>query len=80
MKTIHDILTLGDPRLYENCEPVSREELPQVMEWVQQLHEAMEDIPKVPAKNSPNDSAHLKENPAQIVKELSRICTIYNRF
>jgi peptide deformylase len=34
MKIINDILTLGDPRLYENCEPVSREELPQVMEWV----------------------------------------------
>lgn len=47
MKTIHDILTLGDPRLYENCEPVSQEELPAVMEWIQQLHEAMEDIRKV---------------------------------
>jgi secreted protein with Ig-like and vWFA domain len=80
MKTIHDILNLGDPRLYESCEQVSREELPQVMEWVQQLHEAMEDIRKVPAKNSSNESAHLKENTAQIVKELSRICTIYNRF
>jgi|GEM_PF-2500400 len=80
MKTIHDILTLGDPRLYENCEPVSQEELPAVMEWVQQLHEAMEDIRKVPAKNSSNESAYIKENTAQIVKELSCICTIYNRF
>jgi peptide deformylase len=34
MKTIHNILTLGDPRLYENCEPVRQEELPAVMEWV----------------------------------------------
>jgi len=50
------------------------------MEWVQQLHEAMEDIRKVPAKNSSNESAYIKENTAQIVKELSRIYTIYNRF
>jgi peptide deformylase len=47
MKTIHDILTLGDPRLYENCEPVSQEELPLVGEWIKYLHEAMEDIRKV---------------------------------
>jgi peptide deformylase len=47
MKTIHDILTLGDPRLYENCEPVRQEELSQVMECVQQLHEAMANIRKV---------------------------------
>ncbi|MFC3879509.1 peptide deformylase [Algoriphagus namhaensis] len=47
MKTIHDILKLGDPRLYEVCEPVSREELPLVEAWVQQLHEAMEDIRRV---------------------------------
>lgn len=47
MKTIHDILTLGDPRLYENCEPVRLEELPDVIEWAQQLHEAMEDIRRV---------------------------------
>jgi peptide deformylase len=47
MKTIHDILKLGDPRLYEVCEPVLEEELDQVPEWTQQLHEAMEDIRKV---------------------------------
>jgi len=47
MKTIHDILKLGDPRLYQTCEPVLRSELPQVAEWTQQLHEAMEDIRRV---------------------------------
>jgi peptide deformylase len=46
MKTVEDILKLGDPRLYENCEPFTRDELPQVMEWVKDLHEAMEDIRK----------------------------------
>jgi len=44
MKSIDDILKLGDPRLYEICEPVREEELPQVSAWVQDLHEAMEDI------------------------------------
>ncbi len=44
MKTIHDILKLGDPRLYERCEPVLESDLPLVPEWIQQLHEAMEDI------------------------------------
>lgn len=47
MKTINDILKLGDPRLYEVCEPVDKSELPQVLDWVTQLHEAMEDIRKV---------------------------------
>ena len=47
MKTIHDILKLGDPRLYEVCTPVLREELPEVPVWIQQLHEAMEDVRRV---------------------------------
>ncbi|MDX5340570.1 MAG: peptide deformylase [Cyclobacteriaceae bacterium] len=47
MKTIHDILKLGDPRLYEVCEPVSKADLPQVAKWTKQLHEAMEDIRRV---------------------------------
>lgn len=47
MKTIHDILKLGDSRLYEICDPVLESELNQVSNWVQQLHEAMEDIRKV---------------------------------
>ncbi|WP_373494910.1 peptide deformylase [Aquiflexum sp.] len=44
MKTTDDILKLGDPRLYEICEPVLKEELPIVQAWVKDLHEAMEDI------------------------------------
>ena len=47
MKTIHDILKLGDPRLYEVCAPVLREELSEVPGWIQQLHEAMEDVRRV---------------------------------
>ncbi len=47
MKTIHDILKLGDPRLYQICEPVLESELRQVPAWAQQLHEAMEDIRRV---------------------------------
>jgi peptide deformylase len=47
MKTIHDILKLGDPRLYEVCTPVLREELVEVPGWIQQLHEAMEDVRRV---------------------------------
>ncbi|WP_291782752.1 peptide deformylase [Cecembia sp.] len=46
MKTVGDILKLGDPRLYETCEPVQKEELPLVKNWVKDLHEAMEDIRK----------------------------------
>jgi len=47
MKTIHDILKLGDSRLYEVCELVLREELDEVPSWIQQLHEAMEDVRRV---------------------------------
>lgn len=47
MKTVDDILKLGDPRLYEVCEPVLESELSMVLDWVQDLHEAMEDIRKV---------------------------------
>lgn len=46
MKTVGDILKLGDPRLYEVCEPVKEEELHLVKGWVKDLHEAMEDIRK----------------------------------
>lgn len=47
MKTIHDILKLGDSRLYEVCEPVLETDLSAVPQWTQQLHEAMEDIRRV---------------------------------
>lgn len=46
MITVDNILKLGDPRLYENCEPLTMEELPLVTDWVKDLHEAMEDIRK----------------------------------
>lgn len=44
MKHLNDLLLLGDPRLYEVCEPVSKEELPLVKEWVTDLHNVMEEI------------------------------------
>lgn len=44
MKTVDDILKLGDPRLYEVCGSLQKEELPMVKQWVNDLHEAMEDI------------------------------------
>lgn len=44
MKHLEDLVLLGDPRLYEVCEPVTQEELPQVYEWVKDLHSVMEEI------------------------------------
>lgn len=44
MKHLEDLLLLGDPRLYEICEPVKQEELPLVKEWVKDLHHVMEEI------------------------------------
>ncbi|OUJ74670.1 peptide deformylase [Hymenobacter crusticola] len=44
MKTIADLLLLGDPRLYETCAPVLEADLPQVAGWVADLHAVMEDI------------------------------------
>lgn len=44
MKTLKDLLLLGDPRLYERCEPVLQEELPLVTKWVADLHNVMEAI------------------------------------
>ena len=44
MKTINDLLLLGDPRLYQVCEPVQQNELPLVKEWVSDLHRVMEQI------------------------------------
>jgi len=41
MKGLDDILLLGDPRLYEVCEPVEQEELSQVAGWVQDMHDVM---------------------------------------
>jgi peptide deformylase len=44
MKHLNDLLLLGDPRLYEVCDPVSKDELPLVKEWVADLHNVMEEI------------------------------------
>ena len=44
MKTIADLVLLGDPRLYETCVPVLESELPLVPEWVADLHSVMADI------------------------------------
>lgn len=44
MKNLSDLLLLGDPRLYETCEPVQREELPLVDEWVRDLDNVMKEI------------------------------------
>ncbi len=44
MKTVNDLLVLGNPILYEISEEVLPEELPLVKNWVQDLHEVMEDI------------------------------------
>ena len=41
MTTHRDILRLGDPLLYQICEPVAKSELEIVPIWVQQLHDAM---------------------------------------
>ena len=44
MKTIDDLLLLGDPRLYQVCEPVLPAELPLVKGWVADLHGVMQQI------------------------------------
>jgi peptide deformylase len=44
MKKLDDLLLLGDPRLYEVCEPVLESELPEVKNWVADLHNVMEEI------------------------------------
>lgn len=44
MKTIADLLLLGDPRLYETCEPVQQTELPMVAGWVADLDNVMKEI------------------------------------
>jgi peptide deformylase len=44
MKHLTDLLLLGDPRLYETCEPVLESELPLVSDWMADLHNVMEEI------------------------------------
>lgn len=44
LKTLKDLLLLGDPRLYEVCDPVLKEELPKVKGWVADLDNVMKEI------------------------------------
>ncbi len=44
MKTLSDLLLLGDERLYEKCALVEREELPLVKLWVTDLDNVMREI------------------------------------
>src|SRR5882762_1997237 len=44
MKTLNNLLLLGDPRLYETCEPVLKTELPLVKTWVADLDNVMKEI------------------------------------
>lgn len=44
MKTLDDLLLLGDPRLYEVCKPVLPEELPLVKSWVADMQNVMQQI------------------------------------
>ena len=44
MKHLNDLLILGDPRLYQCCDPVLESELPLVPDWVADLNNVMEEI------------------------------------
>ncbi|HVU55422.1 MAG TPA: peptide deformylase [Puia sp.] len=44
MKTLKDLLLLGDPRLYAVCEPVLHSELPLVKDWVADLDNVMMEV------------------------------------
>jgi peptide deformylase len=44
MKTLKDLLLLGDPRLYEVCEPIQQSELPLVEHWVADLENVMQEV------------------------------------
>jgi peptide deformylase len=44
MKTLEDLLLLGDPRLYETCQPVLKSELPLVKGWVADMDNVMKEI------------------------------------
>lgn len=44
MKTLSNLLLLGDPRLYETCTPVQAEEWPMINEWVADLDNVMKEV------------------------------------
>lgn len=41
MKKPDDLLLLGDPRLYQVCDPVLEKELPQVQAWMADMEKAI---------------------------------------
>jgi len=44
MKSLSDLLQLGNPLLYEICEPVLQSELPLIADWVSDLDNVMKEI------------------------------------
>lgn len=44
LKTLDDLLVLGDPRLYETCDFITKEELPLVPEWIADMENVMREI------------------------------------
>jgi peptide deformylase len=44
LKTLADLVLLGDPRLYEACAPVVEADLPQVAGWVADLDNVMREV------------------------------------
>src|ERR1700710_3111404 len=44
MKTLNDLILLGDPRLYQMCDPVLPAERPLVAGWVADMHNVMQQI------------------------------------
>lgn len=44
MKNLSDLVLLGDPRLYELCEPIKESELHFVKDWIQDLDNVMKEI------------------------------------
>jgi peptide deformylase len=44
MKRLENLLQLGDPLLYEVCKPILQTELPLVKDWVEDLHNVMQEI------------------------------------
>jgi peptide deformylase len=43
---VKELLKLGNPQLYEISAPITREELPQVAQWVEDLHDTLMDYRK----------------------------------
>lgn len=46
-KTLNDLLLLGDPRLYQKCDPVLKEENHLIAGWVADLHSVMEEVRRI---------------------------------